>query len=77
MSDVKAIRFFVEKSVLDIGVKIVFLILHLVGMTSLLDEDQLVLFCRWHMFVQVAKELGRISICEVVIGSHQQCACDE
>ena len=41
-------------------------------MACLFDEDQLVFLCGWHMVIQVAEKLRRISVREIVIGSHEQ-----
>ena len=45
---------------------------YLVGVTCLFNEDQPVFICGWHMIIQVAKKLSRISNGEIVIGSHKQ-----
>lgn len=51
-----------------------FLIFHLVGVTCLFNENQLVFFCGRHVIVQVAEKLGRISVREIVVGSDKESA---
>ncbi len=46
--------------------------LHLIGVTGLFDEDQMVFCSCRHMTVQIAQKLNRIAIREVIIGSYQQ-----
>lgn len=46
--------------------------LHLIGMTGLLNEDQFVFLCRRHMIVQVLQELRRISVCKVIVGTDKK-----
>ena len=49
-----------------------FLIFHLICVSGLFDENQPVFLRSWHMVIQVAEELGWISVREIIIGSHKK-----